>query len=452
MTAQATGRAGTTTAGSGKTACTPATPPAPPLAPTTASTIAEAFTCIFDHYYDAPNLNERALLTSAFAAFTQELQRRGIDRPDATPPALTGRRDADLAAFTAVYRKVASELPADPAVRQAVAEATMHGLISALSQNHVDWLRTPSKTAAPLGMSVSGRNGAGNTDPAAVGPLFVQSVQAGGPAAGVGIRAGDEIVSVDDVPPFVGGQLVKAVSDEVSDPRSGVPVTITFHRPATDQTYTVTLTPHTDPGPPPGVASRALDDGAGHSVGYVQLPGFYAGATDQVLAAVASLRTRADLHGLILDLRGNGGGSADERAKLLGTLVHGKVTSYECDSHAHCTANHTDDSQPLLGLPLAVLTDRDCASACDSFAGTVKDLRLGTLVGTRTAGVVAGLPQGYLLDDGSSIVFPVRSELGANHESVNGVGVAPDHNAPLTAAGLSSGHDAGVEKALAVLR
>ena len=103
-------------------------------------------------------------------------------------------------------------------------------------------------------------------------------------------------------------------------------------------------------------------------------------------------------------------------------------------------------------VPLAVLTDRDCASACDSFAGSVKDLRLGALVGTRTAGVVAGLPQGYVLDDGSSIVFPVRYELGANHESVNGIGVAPDYDAPLTAAGLSSGHDAGVEKALAVLR
>ncbi|GAA1984469.1 hypothetical protein [Catenulispora subtropica] len=42
-------------------------------------------------------------------------------------------------------------------------------------------------------------------------------------------------------------------------------------------------------------------------------------------------------------------------------------------------------------------------------------------------------------------------ELGAHHESVNGIGVAPD-DAPLTATGLSSGHDAGIEKALAVLR
>ncbi|NUP51844.1 MAG: PDZ domain-containing protein [Catenulispora sp.] len=429
-------------------ACTPASPPAPPLTATTTSTIGQAFYCILDHYYDGPNLSERALLTSAFAAFTQELQRRGLDRADAGVPALTGHRDADWAAFAAVYQKVTDELPADPAVRQGVAEATMSGLIGGLNQNHVDWLRVPNKTAAPLGMSVSGRNGAGKTDPAAVGPLFVQSVQAGGLAAGAAVSAGDEITAVDGVPPFVGGQLVKAVSDQISDPQPDVPVTVAFRRPATGQTFTVTLTPRlAGPGAPPAVTSRLLDGG----VGYVQLPGFYTGAADQIQAAVAALRTRAPLHGLVLDLRGNGGGSPVERAKLLGMLAHDKVTSYECDRHSKCTPNHTDDSEALLGLPLVVLTDRDCASACDSFASSVKDLHLGTLVGARTAGVVAGLPQGYVLDDGSSVVFPTSYELGADHESVNGVGVAPDYDAPLTAAGLSAGHDAGVEKALAVL-
>jgi len=35
---------------------------------------------------------------------------------------------------------------------------------------------------------------------------------------------------------------------------------------------------------------------------------------------------------------------------------------------------------------------------------------------------------------------------------VNGIGVAPDYDAPLTPAGLSAGHDAGVEEAVALLR
>jgi hypothetical protein len=36
------------------------------------------------------------------------------------------------------------------------------------------------------------------------------------------------------------------------------------------------------------------------------------------------------------------------------------------------------------------LTDRGCASACGSFTSTVKDLGLGTLVGTRASGAVSG--------------------------------------------------------------
>jgi len=74
-----------------------------------------------------------------------------IDQPWATIPALTGWRDADWAAFAAVYQRVTAGLPADPEVRHAVAAATMNGLISGLRQNHVDWLRIPSKMAAPLG-------------------------------------------------------------------------------------------------------------------------------------------------------------------------------------------------------------------------------------------------------------------------------------------------------------
>ena len=57
--------------------------------------------------------------------------------------------------------------------------------------------------------------------------------------------------------------------------------------------------------------------------------------------------------------------------------------------HGNCPATCTGTDVPLLHLPLVVLTDRNCASGCDAFSGAVKDLRLGTLVGTRTAGILA---------------------------------------------------------------
>ena len=48
---------------------------------------------------------------TAFAALTQELQRRGLDQTQATMPALTGNRDADWSAFSRVYQQISAKLP-----------------------------------------------------------------------------------------------------------------------------------------------------------------------------------------------------------------------------------------------------------------------------------------------------------------------------------------------------
>src|SRR6185437_8351317 len=162
-------------------------------------------------------------------------------------------------------------------------------------------------------------------------------------------------------------------------------VTVQLHRPATDRTWTVTLTPALYQAPPPPVSAKLLTG----DIAYVVLPGFFPGAADQVLQAVHGLAGNAKLRGLILDLRGNGGGSPFEVSRLLGAFTHGAAYTYDCDVHGSCPATYTDSSAPLLHLPLVVLTDRNCASACDAFSGAVKDLRLGTLIGTRTAGIVA---------------------------------------------------------------
>ena len=224
-------------------------------------------------------------------------------------------------------------------------------------------------------------------------------------------------------------------------------VTVRLHRPATGRTWTVTLAPALYQAPPPPVSAKLLNG----DIAYVLLPGFFPGAADQVLGDIASLAPRAKLRGLILDLRGNGGGDPAEVSRLLGAFIHGAAYTYDCDVHGNCPATYTDSSVPLLHLPLVVLTDRNCASACDAFSGAVKDLRLGTLVGTRTAGIVAAPAAPYLLDDASLIILPARQELSAHHELINGIGVAPDYYIPLTAHDLSTGHDPDIAKALTLL-
>ncbi|MBB5079501.1 S41 family peptidase [Nonomuraea endophytica] len=190
------------------------------------------------------------------------------------------------------------------------------------------------------------------------------------------------------------------------------------------------------------MTSRKLADG----VAYIQLPGFYEGAADQVLA-----KLRDKPKAVVLDLRGNGGGSPREVTRLLGAFAHGKITSYFCPLKGDCVPNRTDDSVPLLGARLVVLTDRGCASACEDFSAVVRDIGLGTLVGTRTAGAISGPGEGYLLDDGSVLLLPRVRHLGPAREIIDTIGVPVDHYAPMTALDLATGRDPGVAKALTLL-
>jgi carboxyl-terminal processing protease len=371
-------------------------PEAPPSSPTTVTTIGQAYYCVFAHYYAGPVLDDRVLLAGAFAGFTQELDRLGMDRPDATMPALTGDRGRDWAAFAAVYEKVTGQLAASPAQRQVLAAATMTGMIASLHNNHARWsypAPPPGDVPGDLGIMTSPAPPLADIAPQeALPPLFITAVAPGSPAASSGLRPGDIIVSVDGAPPFPGGIISDGVMNLLSGPYPAPGrVTVQLHRPATGRTWTVTLTPALYQAPPPPVTAKLL----GGDIAYVQLPGFFPGAADQVLGDISSLAPRARLRGLILDLRGNGGGPVADPARLLGAFTHGKAWIYDCDVHGNCAPTYTDSSVPLLHLRLVVVTDRNCASACDAFSGAVKDLRLGTLVGTRTSGIVAA-PRGPL--------------------------------------------------------
>ena len=365
------------------------------------------------------------------------------------PPALTGNHDSDWTSAGPVLQRVIDALPADPQVRQAVLAAAMNGLVASVHDDHVTWRRSPSERLPSLGIFTSVQA----ARPDATPPLFITAVDPGTPAAAAGLQPGDILNTVNGVAPFANGQLNIGALTRVSDvaaylsgaPPRG-PVQLTLHRPSTGQDQTVNLTPSALPPPPLVSATAPRAD-----VAEVKLAAFGPNAAAMVFTAITNLHLGEKLRGVILDLRGNGGGLPTEVARLLGGFVHGKVWGFDVNRNGVRTANHTDDTVALLHQPLVVLTDRDCVSACDSFSDAVKDLHLGTLVGTRTAGVIAGPASPYLLDDGSLLGVPAAHTLGANGEIIDGIGVAADYNAPVTPQALSTGHDPAVDKALSLL-
>jgi carboxyl-terminal processing protease len=424
--------------------------PLPALAPTTITTLQQAYECIFAHYYSGSELDDRTLLTAAFAAFTQELQRRNVDQAMATLPKLTGKRAQDWACFAKMYQAVLAALPDNAELRQALAAATMRGMLTSLNDNHNAWLYQQAAPGNQVGLGIAvateGRPTADIRD--ASGPVYLQAVAPDSAADKAGLRPGDIIEAVNDQPLFINGMLSPGVFGLLHAESAQDTVRVTVHRPATDKTLTVEMNPAALPSPqPPAVSVNLLHD----NVAYVVLPAFATGLAEDVLNKIADLRKNTQLRGIILDLRGNGGGRDEEVVKLLSALVHDKIYSWDCDVKDHCTPHRTDSSTPLLNLPLTVLTNGLCASACDAFSGAVKDLKLGKLVGARTSGMVSGLPVAYALDDNSVLLMTPLHQTSANGEIINGIGVAVDYQAPMTAADLSAGRDPGIDKALALL-
>jgi carboxyl-terminal processing protease len=438
------------------TACAP--PPGPPEAETatTIDVIEQAYFCILGNAYSGATLDHRSLLTAGFAALTQELNRNGHDVPAATMPALTGDRKADWTAFETVYGKTTAQAPD---LRDKLAIVTLEAMVASLGDNHASWAHDISPWPPDyydgdgygLGFQANINGPQVDANPGvALPPLFVTTVE-GGAAQAAGLRPGDIIESINGSAPFIDGKATPAIADLYPEYPEARLVELRMARQTTGRRWTVTLEPglyQRDLDALQAVSSELVDDG----IAYVRLRGFARNSANRVLEAISRLRTGRTLTGVVLDLRGNNGGSPTESIRLVSAFVHGKVTAYQCTVDGTCETNRTDDTVDLVNLPLVVLTDRSCASACEHVSSAVKDLRLGQLVGTRTAGVISGPARSYLLSNNTLLSFPSKHHLGPNREVIDQIGVPPDHYAPLTPQDAAAGRDPALAKALTLLR
>jgi carboxyl-terminal processing protease len=425
--------------------------------PTTVVTIEQAYGCLLAHYPTGPTVDDRVLLHGAMVGLIGYLLQQGLDQPDAVLPALYGDRRADWQAFGRTYVRIAARLPRDVRTQQALALATIEGLVASLHDDHTRYaIPQPVPSGISGGPGGPGRFGLGlrlsvdvNQPARARPPLFVVEVDAGSPAARAGLRPGDIVLAIDGLPPFVQGMVDLAVLAQLQT-RAPLPLHLRIRRPLAGRIMAITATaaPYPAPLSSEAVAARVLPGG----VAYVRLTSFVPNAGTSVAAAIDELGLGARLRGLVLDLRGNGGGAVDAPPQVLGLFLHHAIFAYYEDGRGHRTPQWTDASLPLIRAPLVALIDGRCGSACDVTASAIRDLRLGRLVGERTVGDAAGPATPWFLGDGTALFMPVAFMRGADGEIVDGIGVPPDVAAPMTAAALSAGRDPGIEQALRLLQ
>jgi carboxyl-terminal processing protease len=155
------------------------------------------------------------------------------------------------------------------------------------------------------------------------------------------------------------------------------------------------------------------------NIGVISVPSFYqdfearsrgekdyVSTTRDVRRLLGELR-KEKIEGLVLDLRGNGGGHLTEATSLTGLFIdRGPVVQLR---HTNGNIEVLDDPEPEVAYsgPLVVLVDRFSASASEIFAAAIQDYRRGLVIGQQTfgKGTVQNL---YNLDD----ELPSRSTPG----------------------------------------
>jgi len=393
------------------------------------ATIKQALDLLLDHFVHPPPSS--ALLG---AAWNGARAAAGADTP---APPLTGDRDADWQAFSAALAGLLQRPGVDSgavtgaairAMAESVNESHTYYLSPDRYQEYQSWLRGDVRYSG-IGARLDGSS------------LTVVEVFDESPAARAGLKPGDTVIAVDGQS-VVGMPQERAVS-LVRGP-SGTPVTLTVTRDGVPRPLVLTMTRATVQ------IAFVHDELLPGGVGYLRLRGFPdMHVADTFEAALDDLQ-RQGATSLVLDLRGNSGGRLDVGTRLLSLFIQSGPLYHQVPRDGTPRTVLADGHYRTPALPLAVLVDSGTASMGEIFAAAIQDDHRGTLVGTTTAGSVAGA-QVFGLQDGSGLQVTVMDITSAGGRVLNGVGVVPDQMVPRDPASLRSGHDPQLDAAVAAL-
>lgn len=206
--------------------------------------------------------------------------------------------------------------------------------------------------------------------------LIIVSPHQGSPADLAGLKAGDEIIKIDDtkVTDF------KANATALLKGANNTKVAVTYKRQGATATTTITRGKiEVDAVPFYGMVNA--------SVGYIVLSKFNKKASSQTNDAIVALKDKGATS-LILDLRGNPGGLLSEAINVTNLFVPKNELIVTTKSKVQkFNRNYKTKNTPLdTAIPLVVLVDGSSASASEIVSGSLQDLDRAVIVGSRSFG------------------------------------------------------------------
>ena len=288
----------------------------------------------------------------------------------------------------------------DPINVEDIYEKAIPSLLSELDP-HSEYI--PAKMFSQVNESLEGEfDGIGIVFNASTDTITVLSVIPQGPSSAAGVRPGDRIVKIDNR--VVAGQKIPQDSMmRLMRGKRGTRVTLGVKRGSLDELVDIEVT-----RAPIEIHSIEtafmLDQSA--KIGFVRLSQFSRTSYNEMVEALSRLRNEG-MRGLILDLRGNGGGFLDQAILIANEFLPAdRLIVYTEDRFGEHIKEFSRGNGTATDLELAVLVDETSASSSEILSGAIQDNDRGLVIGRRTFG--KGLVQSQIpFTDGSAMRLTV---------------------------------------------
>ncbi|NGQ94092.1 S41 family peptidase [Brevibacillus sp. SYP-B805] len=246
--------------------------------------------------------------------------------------------------------------------------------------------------------------------------LMIRDIIPNSPAAAADLRPGDHLLDVDGI------SLTNKSFEEafaLLKGEEGSEAVLTIYRPSENRTKHLKLRRATLAIPE--VSGMPFDG----NIGYIRLDTFGSDSAVQFRNQLLSFMQKGQTqHGLILDLRDNGGGYLSAARDIASLFMEEGLLMYMVDRNGVEIETWVHNGQDV-GFPVRILVNQGTASASELLSGALRDHGIAKLVGTVTYGK-GSAQQVIPLENGDALKITLHEYFTPRHTVVNHVGLAPD--------------------------
>ncbi len=360
--------------------------------------------------------------------------------PTAIPSTPREEDDALFKPFWQVWNLVHEEYVDQPLDDKALMRGAINGALEAIGDPQTSYMDPDEYIQAniPLIGSYEGIGAWVDTDGEY---LTIISPMPGSPAELAGLKPGDEVVAIDgeDMTGVDGNIVIRKVMGP-----AGSTVLLTVRRAdVPDLLEFEVVREQIDVS---SVESEMLEDG----IGYVRILSFSGETISELRGALQELLDE-EPSGMILDLRGNGGGFLDSAIDVSSEFIaEGLILTEKFGDGVEETYDSSGKGLAT-DLPLVVLINAGSASASEIVAGAIQDYERGVLVGETSFG--KGSVQFWLEldDDEGALRVTVARWYTPEGRLIDQEGLFPDYEVILTEEDFEAETDPQLDKAIEVL-